>query len=52
MIVIGLLGIWKYKLPKFRPSPGYASKMRLYFTFYVLVILGCIFLLIEFFGEN
>ena len=48
MVVIGLIGIWKYKFPTFIGNPGFAAKMRLYFTFYVLVILGIVFLVMEF----
>ncbi len=47
MIIIGLIGIIKIKMPKYRDGAGYAAEMRFYFTFYVLLILGIIFLIFE-----
>ncbi len=43
MIIIGLIGIWKNKMPKFDVSPGYAALIKFYFSFYVIIILGVIF---------
>lgn len=47
MIFIGLIGILKTKFPTFRGNPGFAAKIRLYFTFYALFFLGIIFLILE-----
>lgn len=52
MIITGLIGIWKYKIPKFNGNPGFAAEIRLYFTFYALVILGIIFFIIEFYSDK
>ena len=52
MIIIGLIGIIKNKLPKFRGSPGFAADMNYYLVFYAMFIMGIVFLIIEFFGEN
>ena len=52
MIFIGLIGIIKNKLPKFRGSPGFAADMNYYLVFYAMFIMGIVFLIIEFFGEN
>lgn len=48
MIIIGVIGIWKNKLPKYSDGLGFASEVKFYILFYVLVILGVIFLIIEF----
>lgn len=47
MIIIGLVGILKTKLPKYRDSPGFAAEIRLYFTFYVLLFAGTFYLVIR-----
>lgn len=52
MIITGLIGIWKYKIPKFNGNSGFAAEIRLYFTFYALVILGIIFFIIEFYSDK
>ena len=52
MIVIGLIGIFKNKLPKFRGSPGFAANMNYYLAFYAMVIMGCVYLVIRFYREN
>jgi len=50
MIIIGLIGIFKNKLPKYRDGIGFAAEMKFHLYFYLLFIMGCVFLLIEFFG--
>jgi len=52
MVIIGLIGIFKNKLPKYRDGVGFAADMNYYFAFYAMVIMGCVFLIIEFFGNN
>lgn len=52
MIIIGLIGIWKNKLPKFRDGAGFAADMNYYLVFYAMVIMGFVFLIIEFSGHN
>jgi len=54
MIIIGLIGIFKNKLPKYKDGPGFgfAAYMRYYFYFYVLAIMGVVFLILEIFGNN
>lgn len=52
MIIIGLIGIFINKLPKYRDGPGFALDMNYYLLFYGLVIMGCVFLMLEIFGDN
>ncbi len=47
MILVGVIGIIKMKVPKFDGSPGFAAMFRLYVSFYVLLIMGIIFLILE-----
>lgn len=46
-IIIGLIGILKNKLPKYRDGPGFAAEVKFYLMFYGLFILGIIALIIE-----
>ena len=48
-IIIGLIGIFKNKLPKYRDGPGFAAEMRFYLIFYVLFIAGVFSLIIKLF---
>ncbi len=47
MIIIGLIGIFKSKMPKITASSGFAAELLFYMTFYILVIFGFLFLIIE-----
>lgn len=47
MIIIGVIGILKNKWPKYRDGPGFAIETNYYFAFYVLVIMGIVFLILE-----
>ncbi|WP_430612255.1 hypothetical protein [Flavobacterium sp. JP2137] len=47
MIIIGIIGILKNKWPKYRDGPGFAIDTNYYFAFYVLVIMGIVFLILE-----
>lgn len=40
MIIIGLIGIWKNKRPKYRDGLGFAADVKFYILFYGLVIAG------------
>lgn len=46
LIIIGLIGIWKTKFPKFRVGPGYAAEIKFYILFYGLVFAGILSLII------
>lgn len=52
MIIIGLVGIIKIKKPKYEDGPGFAIETNFYLAFYVLVIMGVVFLILEIFGDN
>lgn len=47
MILVGVIGIIKMKVPKFDGSPGFAAMVRFYASFYALLIMGIIFLILE-----
>ena len=47
MIIIGLIGIFKNKLPKYRDGPGFAMEMNYYLLFYIIAIMGIVFLILE-----
>jgi len=47
MIIIGLIGILKNKRPKYEDGPGLAINTNFYLMFYLLFIVGVIFLIIE-----
>lgn len=47
MIIIGLIGILKNKRPKYEDGPGFAINTNFYLMFYMLFIMGIIFLIIE-----
>ena len=52
MIVMGIVGIIKNKLPKYRGSAGFSIEIIYYLAFYALVILGAVFLILDIFGDN
>ncbi len=52
MVIIGLVGIVKNKLPKYRDGIGFAAEMNYYLAFYGMFIMGIIFLVIEFFSDK
>lgn len=47
MIAIGLVGILKSKVPKITGNSGFAAEMIAYFSFYLLVVFGFVFVIIE-----
>lgn len=52
MIVVGTIGIIKNKLPKYKGSAGFSIEIMYYIAFYVLIIMGVVFLILEIFGDN
>jgi len=50
MIGIGIFCLIKFKKPKNYGSVGYVAEIRLYYFYYLLIILGTIFLIMEIFG--
>lgn len=50
MIIVGIIGIVKNKMPKYEEGLGYLTEIKYYLLFYFLVIVGVIFLAIEIFG--
>lgn len=49
MIVVGVIGIFKNKLPKYRHGVGFSLSLNYYLMFYALFIMGVIFLILEIF---
>ena len=47
MIIIGLIGILKNKRPKYEDGPGFALEANYYMAFYLLFIMGIVFLIIK-----
>ena len=47
MIIIGIVGIVKNKRPKYEDGPGFTLEINYYIAFYLLVIVGIIFLIIK-----
>lgn len=47
MIIVGVIGIFKNKLPKYRHGVGFSLSLNYYLMFYGLVIIGVIFLILE-----
>lgn len=47
MVLVGVIGIVKNKIPKYRGSAGFSIEIIYYLAFYLLVIMGIIFLGIE-----
>lgn len=52
MIIIGLIGIYKNKLPKHSSSFGFTMNLNYYVAFYAMVITGVIFLIIIFTSDS
>ena len=50
MIIVGIIGIVKNKMPKYKASLGYVTELKYYFLFYFLVIVGVMFFAIKIFG--
>jgi len=48
VIVVGLIGIFKNKLPKYRDGAGFAADVKFYILFYGLVAAGILSLVIMF----
>ncbi len=48
MIIIGLIGVFKNKLPKYSNSFGFAMNLNYYIAFYAMIITGIVFLIIIF----
>lgn len=46
-IIIGLIGIFRNKLPKYRDGPGFAAEVKFYLMFYGLLIIGVFSLIIK-----
>lgn len=46
-IIIGLVGIIKNKLPKYRDGAGFSADIKFYFLFYGLAAAGIFSLIIE-----
>lgn len=47
LMIIGLIGIFKNKLPKYRNGPGFAAEINFYLLFYGLFIMGVTLLVLE-----
>lgn len=47
MILLGLVGIVRYKRPKYRDGVGFGLEANFYLSFYFLLIMGMIFLYSE-----
>lgn len=50
MIIVGVIGIVKNKMPKYEEDSGYFIELKYYFLFYFLVIVGVMFFAIKIFG--
>ena len=47
MILVGVIGIIKNKKPKYEDGLGFSIEVKYYVSFYALLIMGIIFLILE-----